>query len=836
MFSKTADFIIKHSKLMIVVWIVVLICALPFGMKSSDVLEYDLTAMTGDDMESGKGQSIMNEEFSNSIDMSEILVVCYDDRADLNSEKASYFIGKVSEKVSEKYDNQISLTVVGQYSKGHGTGVYLASFSTSSKDVSLLNETGNIRELIKDVKQTQSLDFTTYVTGNDALTFDTMASAEEDISKVDPVSIILIFVLIGLFFYALVTALVPPVGVGVAYGIVLLLMYIIGNCIGIYYLTQTLVLVTMLGAGCDYGIFIITRYRDERKHGKDHEKALKTAIEWAGESVFTSGLSVIIGFGCLAICDFMMVRTMGIILALGIVVALLAALTFVPSIVNILGDRIFMPTKVEKYTEVDKGRGTGLYAALCRFSKNYFSWVAGLTSKHPIAITMVAVMICIPTGFIYATTDESYDMISVEPDAEARDGLDAIMAETYGGTLMPTYIVLELNSSAIGDMGVIPLGGTDFLPYLVWSPEALTLTSGMPSGYVPSIMMLNQKIESDHGGIVAASSGLNSWYCLYLSVATKLGYDVTSMTAEQSVNVNTVIYNTLGQLSTSLQESVGKVLTAASRGPVWYAGPNTPLDLNGHTLSNVMDFVINIGPGILSDNGNYVSIMVITSERPMSDNTMSFIEKLHTKFHDGDTCYDKAFSGVWKTSYISGTSAVMDDVSNTVVEQFQLIQAIVIVLLVVLLFLILGCYLTPIRAIVNIMMSVIWTVALTHIVFEELLNIPVCWIVPIVLFVVLLGLGMDYDIFMTTRIREYKVKGFSDDDAISNAICSAGSTITLCALIMGGTFLTLLIANSSMLQEFGFALGVGILIDGLFMVSFVAPSIMHLMGEWSWKG
>ena len=39
-----------------------------------------------------------------------------------------------------------------------------------------------------------------------------------------------------------------------------------------------------------------------------------------------------------------------------------------------------------------------------------------------------------------------------------------------------------------------------------------------------------------------------------------------------------------------------------------------------------------------------------------------------------------------------------------------------------------------------------------------------------------------------------------------------------------------------MLQELGFALGVGILIDGLFMVGFVTPSLMHLLGDWSWKG
>ena len=72
--------------------------------------------------------------------------------------------------------------------------------------------------------------------------------------------------------------------------------------------------------------------------------------------------------------------------------------------------------------------------------------------------------------------------------------------------------------------------------------------------------------------------------------------------------------------------------------------------------------------------------------------------------------------------------------------------------------------------------------------------------------------------------------------AISQAIKDAGPVISLCALIMGGTFLTLVLAGSSMLKEFGFALGVGILIDGLLMVGFCSPAMMHLMGDWSWKG
>ncbi|MBQ9690049.1 MAG: MMPL family transporter [Candidatus Methanomethylophilaceae archaeon] len=191
---------------------------------------------------------------------------------------------------------------------------------------------------------------------------------------------------------------------------------------------------------------------------------------------------------------------------------------------------------------------------------------------------------------------------------------------------------------------------------------------------------------------------------------------------------------------------------------------------------------------------------------------------------------------MWEASYVTGTAATLNDISKEVESEFSMIRIVVAVLLIVLLFVILGSYLTPIRAILTIMFSVILSVSLTSLVFVNLMDTPVLFLVPIVLFVVLLGLGMDYEIFLTTKIRENRSKGMDDHDAISQAIREAGPVIMLCALLMGGTFLTLTLAGSSMLQEFGFALGVGILIDGLLMVGFVSPAIMHLMGDWSWKG
>ncbi len=832
MFSKMADVISKHSKAIIALWMIVLICALPLGLKSGDVLEYDMNNMSGSSTESTEGQGIINEYFSNTIDLSEILVISYSSPEELAEAVGVY--EKFNELMAGEYGDKVTVSNYGNYSRTDAStsGVLMVAIANNDSEFDIVHETENIRNLVDDAKAFVGTDLTTYVTGNSAIAYDTEYSSMEDVSKIDPLSILIIFLLLGLFFYAVVTAIVPPATVGIAYGIAMAAIFAIGSVMGVYYITSTLILVSMLGAGCDYAIFIITRYRDERKKGLSHDEALKTAVMWGGEAVFTSGVSVIIGFAALALCDFSMVRTMGIILAIGIVIALLAALTFIPSLINLLRDRIFWPSNIESYKRVESrianGEKVGLQGRLSRGSKRYFSWLARNTNKHSKLIAVALVAVCIPGLYVFADSEDSADMISVMPDSESVDGLNLIMTQTSGGTIMPTYIVLELNES-IATVGSIPYGGSE-IPYVIWNENGLN-TATM-TGAVPAVMRMTQEIKANHE-MVGTINGLNSWQLIYMQTAATLG------TAD-AATVNAALYSGMppaesGYVGTILAMASGQ--DPANIDPTGFTAswdtviPGTPL-----TVSNVIDGILNVGTGVLSGDGQHVSIMVITNDKPMSKDTMDFLDELRADLHDGDTSYDALYSSVWSASYVAGASASIDDVSKDIEGQFGMIRMVVAVLLIVLLFFILGSYLTPIRSIVTILLSIFLTIALTHVVFEGLLGTPVMFLIPIVLFVVLLGLGMDYEIFMTTKIRENRIKGMSNDDAIDSAIRETGPVISLCALLMGGTFLTMVFANSSMLKEFGFALGVGILIDGLLMVGYVSPALMHLMGDWSWKG
>ncbi len=832
MFAKLANFIEKYSKVIIALWIVALVCSVPFILKSDEVLEYDLTQMSGLNSESTDGQKLIDTEFSNSVDLSEILVIKYNSADELEQAKALF--AEFSNLLHAKYGDDVKAAYYGEYGKVDPTKSGISMIAIEAADnINISKETGNIRNIVSEAKTNTNSTLTTYVTGNSAINYDTEISSNEDIAKIDPLSIALIFILLGLFFCALVTAVMPPAVVGMAFGVALTGLYGIGCIMGVFYITKVLILVTMLGAGCDYSLFIISRYRDELKHGADHSTALKTSVQWAGESVFTSGLSVIIGFGALSICSFSMVRSLGIVLALGIVIALVAALTFTPALINLIGEKVFWPANIDKYNKIDRGESTGVYATICKLSKKYFAWVAHITRKYAAVIVVVGIVLMAPMVYIFATSDDSADMISIMPDSESIDGLNTIMGEADGGMIMPTYIVLELNDSIVDKAGMIELSPGKKVPYLIWKDGALATT-------IPTIMKISQELEAKYkyatdddgnkvNGIVSTISGANSWKILYQKIASEIGTTPTPSMVNHAL-VKMLPSAVSGPIDMLLSTPIGE-------GIKLYDVPYSEEVATGTgiTVENIIDGILNVSTGIISDNGKYVKMMVITSEKPMSDNTMAFIKDVREDFH-GEGGYDDKYDLIFASTYVGGISAIMEDVSNIVMQQFDVIRTVVIIALIVLLFLILGSYLTPIRSMLTIVCSIMTTVGLTHFVFGTMMDVPVLWLVPIVLFVVLLGLGMDYDIFLTTRIRENVLRGMNNHDAIEDAVRQAGPVTSLCSLIMGGTFLTMLLTNSSMLQEFGFALGFGILIEGLLMVGFMVPALMHLMGDWSWKG
>jgi RND superfamily putative drug exporter len=107
------------------------------------------------------------------------------------------------------------------------------------------------------------------------------------------------------------------------------------------------------------------------------------------------------------------------------------------------------------------------------------------------------------------------------------------------------------------------------------------------------------------------------------------------------------------------------------------------------------------------------------------------------------------------------------------------------------------------------------------------------WVL-ILLFAILFGLSMDYEIFIVSRIREAHDRGASNEEAIREGMRSAGTVVTAAALIFISAVMGLATGHFAGLQQLGVGLAVGVIVDATIIRGLLLPSTMVLLGKWNW--
>ena len=105
---------------------------------------------------------------------------------------------------------------------------------------------------------------------------------------------------------------------------------------------------------------------------------------------------------------------------------------------------------------------------------------------------------------------------------------------------------------------------------------------------------------------------------------------------------------------------------------------------------------------------------------------------------------------------------------------------------------------------------------------------------PVILFAIVFGLSMDYHMLLLNRIKEAYDEGHSNDESVSVGIRLTAGQITSAAAIMVGVFGAFALGRSIDTQQFGFGLGVAVLIDATIIRSVLLPASMKLLGDWNW--
>jgi RND superfamily putative drug exporter len=102
------------------------------------------------------------------------------------------------------------------------------------------------------------------------------------------------------------------------------------------------------------------------------------------------------------------------------------------------------------------------------------------------------------------------------------------------------------------------------------------------------------------------------------------------------------------------------------------------------------------------------------------------------------------------------------------------------------------------------------------------------------LFAILFGLSMDYEVFLVSRIHEEWMKTGNSKESVSKGLAATGSIITAAAAIMIVVFMAFVFLGERTIQLFGVGLAVAVLIDATIIRSTLVPSLMQLAGRWNW--
>ena len=232
----------------------------------------------------------------------------------------------------------------------------------------------------------------------------------------------------------------------------------------------------------------------------------------------------------------------------------------------------------------------------------------------------------------------------------------------------------------------------------------------------------------------------------------------------------------------------------------------------------------------VGDAGTATRLFVFLDDEPYSERSLSASREIREVA--ALSVRDTPLSNARVT--VTGSAPFFADIADVTTGDFTTIVWAVIAGIFLVLVLLLRSAVAPVYLVLTVLLSFASTLGLTVLVFQGLLGEPgLVWWLPAFLFVILVALGADYNIFLTGRIRE-EAAGTDTRTAVARGLAATGRVITSAGLILAGTFAALLAAPIEGMVQMGFAASVGLLVDTFIVRSLLVPSIAAILGSANW--
>jgi RND superfamily putative drug exporter len=231
----------------------------------------------------------------------------------------------------------------------------------------------------------------------------------------------------------------------------------------------------------------------------------------------------------------------------------------------------------------------------------------------------------------------------------------------------------------------------------------------------------------------------------------------------------------------------------------------------------------------VSEDGDVTRLFVTTSDDPYSTSAFEAVRQMRSLLGGAAASF-----GSGAEAYLGGATAEFSDVQTTISEDFVRVAAITILGILLVLILLLRAVVAPVYLVLTVLLSYAMSLSLSTFVLMNVFGHPgINYFIPLIVFVLLVALGSDYNIFLMARVREESHhRGLLPGIRVASA--RTGTVITSAGLILAGTFGALVTSPLQLLFQAGLCVGLGVLIDTFVVRSLLVPAVTAFIGERAW--
>jgi RND superfamily putative drug exporter len=744
-FERLGHLVHRHRRWVIAGWAALLLVALPIAPRVASALRAG--GFTLDSLESARARSLLERELGLPPSALVLVYTSTTDRAGMPAFEAAAGAAAAAAAGAPHVTGILSHTMAPDQVSADRTTAY---------DVILLDlPPDHSPDALPGVRDRLAAlpagPVDVALAGGPAFYGDIQTVSETDLRRSEVVSLPIAGLALLVVFGSAVAAGLPLAVGGGAVLLALAVIWAVAQITQMSIFVLNLATLLGLGLGVDYSLLMTSRFREELRRrvatgggGTDPaagsaaveaavEAAVRVTVATAGRAVFFSGLTVLLGLTGLVLFEFPILRSVGIAGAIVVGLAVAAALTLLPAILSLLGDRV----DAIRIRRVNDAQDTnGPWARLAR-----------RVMHQPVAVFIptLAFLLVLGAPFLHVRFNAP-DATILPPDVPSRAAFDQLDAQFGEGRFAPIYLAIRTTGAATAPANVAAL--FDYSRRLATDPRI-------------------ERVD----GLVDVDPRL-----------TKAQYVLL------------------------------------------YEGPSGPPDRF-------------VATALAATTKNDLTLFTLTTPYgPNADAARTLVGELRA-------AHGQLAPPAGMSVFVGGGAADVVDVVDGIGAGFPRTALFIFVSTYLVLFVLLRSVVLPAKALVMNTLSIAAAFGALVWIFQDgnlsavLAFQPLGYVEttqPVILFCVLFGLSMDYEVFLLSRMKEVWDRTANNTEAVARGLERSGRIVTSAALIVVVVAGSFAFADIVLIKAIGLGVAISVALDATIVRALLVPATMRLLGDWNW--